>query len=82
MFRTNILQNIVTHAQKISQKLQEKFNNQLPTCHVTVIVERYISCRLHRWAKFMDKELTSENQQEIFNEAQASRSTAAQTRIN
>lgn len=74
-----ILKPLVTN---IVENLQEKFNNQFPICHVSIIVERYINCRLHRWAKFMDKELTTENQQEIFNEAQASRTTAAQTRIN
>jgi len=66
---------------KIVENLRNHFNDQFPECHLSIIVQRYINCRLHRWAKFMDKELSTENEQEIFNEAQASRTTAAQTRI-
>ena len=68
-------------ANNIAENLRGKFNDQLPECHLSIIVERYINCRLHRWARFMDKKLSTENEQEIFNEAQASRTTAAQTRI-
>ena len=68
-------------ANNIVENLRGKFNDQLPECHLSKIVERFINCRLHRWARFMDKKLSTENEQEIFNEAQASRTTAAQTRI-
>merc|ERR1712079_67480 len=63
----------------IVENLRGQFNDQFPECHLSIIVHRYINCRLHRWAKFMDKEFCTENEQEIFNEAQASRTTAAQT---
>ena len=68
-------------ANNIVENLRNKFDDQLPMCHLPIIVKRFINCRLHRWGKFMDKKLSTDHEKEIFNEAQASRTTAAQTHI-
>ena len=50
--------------------------------HLEKIVRKYVNCRLQRWGKFQNKELTTKNKAVIFSEAHSSRSTAAQVTIH
>ena len=73
------ISDIIVH--NIVEKMCQQYDS-LPLCHLEKIVRKYVNCRLQRWGKFQNKELTTKNKAVIFSEAHSSRSTAAQVTIH
>ena len=73
------ISDIIVH--NIVEKMCQQYDT-LPLCHLEKIVRKYVNCRLQRWGKFQNKELTTKNKAVIFSEAHSSRSTAAQVTIH
>ena len=55
----------------------EKFGQDLPNCHLDLILGKFIQTRLHFYGKFIDKKLQKMNKKAIKRSANASKSTKA-----